>query len=60
MNLPRCPLCNGTMLYEVRFERLTVCVDCHDALSGKKRGDTRRKWALEDRRYRTQRGRRAS
>jgi hypothetical protein len=47
----RCPLCNGSMLYEVQYERTTVCVDCWDGLSGRARGATRQKWAREDQRY---------
>ena len=44
-------MCNGDMHYAVHFERLEVCIDCHDALSGKGRGATRRRWALEDRAF---------
>jgi hypothetical protein len=39
------------MLYEVLYQRATVCIDCWDALSGRARGATRQKWAREDQRY---------
>lgn len=48
MSGERCPLCNGPMTYVVLFERLEVCIDCHDDLSGKGRGFTRKRWRRED------------
>lgn len=44
----RCPLCNGPMDYPVLFERLEVCVDCHDGLAGRTRGSTRERWKRAD------------
>lgn len=44
----RCPMCNGDMDYAVMFERLEVCIDCHDGMSGKGRGATRARWQRAD------------
>jgi hypothetical protein len=63
-DVQRCPLCKGVMTYPVLHERLEVCIDCHDDLSGRARGATRKRWAQEEaattRRLRGQRPRRAS
>jgi hypothetical protein len=43
-----CPMCNGPMDYPAVYQRLEVCIDCHDALSGKRRGTTKKRWERED------------
>lgn len=44
----RCPLCNGSMDYQMPYERTAVCVDCWDVLCGRDAGVTRSRWQRED------------